>query len=249
MKHAYFRFYEELNDFLPAEKKKTTFAHFFKDRASIKDMIEAIGVPHTEVDLILVNGKAVDFSYIVQDNDRISVYPVFESLDISAVTKLRKTSLREAKFILDVHLGKLAHYLRLVGFDTVYRNNFSDEELAKISGEQKRILLTRDRRLLKRSIITHGYCIRETTPKKQLIEVLRRFDLVKSIVPFSRCLDCNSHLQEVAKDEISDQLPPKVKEQFEEFVRCPNCDKIFWPGSHYEKMKDFVQKLTEKLLI
>lgn len=244
MKRAYFRFYEELNDFLPGEKKKTTFVHGFKERASIKDMIEAIGVPHTEVDLILVNGKSVDFSYIVQDNDRISVYPVFESLDISAVTQLRKTPLREARFILDVHLGKLANYLRLLGFDTLYRNNFSDAELAKISTEGRRILLTKDRRLLKRRIITHGYCIRETDPRKQLVEVLKRFDLFKSIDPFSRCLDCNTPLQEVSKDEINHRLPPKVREQFDEFVRCPNCEKIFWQGSHYDKMKDFVQGVT-----
>ncbi|MDZ7343194.1 MAG: Mut7-C ubiquitin/RNAse domain-containing protein, partial [candidate division KSB1 bacterium] len=188
MNCAYFRFYEELNDFLPEEKKKTTFVHHFKDRASIKDMIEAIGVPHTEIDLILVNGQAVDFSYLVQDRDRISVYPVFESLDISAVTNLRKQPLREAKFVLDVHLGKLASYLRLVGFDTLYRNDFSDAELAEISSRERRILLTKDRRLLKRRIVTHGYCIRETAPKKQLLEVLKRFDLFKSLDPFSRCL-------------------------------------------------------------
>jgi hypothetical protein len=244
MKRAYFRFYEELNDFLSAEKKKTSFPHYFKDRASIKDMIEAIGVPHTEVDLILVNGKAVDFTYIVEDDDRISVYPVFESLDITAVTPLREKPLREAKFILDVHLGKLAHYLRLLGFDTIYRNNFSDQELAQISSNERRILLTRDRHLLKRSIITHGYCIRETAPKKQLTEVLKRFDLFKSINPFSRCLDCNTFLEEIPKEKISDRLPLKVKEHFDEFVRCPSCDKIFWQGSHYEKMKDFVQELT-----
>lgn len=241
---AHFRFYEELNDFLPPEKQKTTFVHFFKDRASIKDMIEAIGVPHTEVDLILVNGRAVDFSYIVQDNDRVSVYPVFESLDISAVTELRARPLREPKFILDVHLGKLAHHLRLLGFDTIYRNNFTDEELARISSVGKRILLTKDRNLLKRALVTHGCYVRETSPKKQLLEVLKRFDLFKSVAPFSRCLDCNTPLQEVAKDEITHQLPPKVREQFDEFVRCPVCDKIYWPGSHYEKMKKFVQEVT-----
>jgi hypothetical protein len=244
MKCAYFRFYEELNAFLPEEKKKTTFAHQFKDRASIKDMIEAIGVPHTEIDLILVNGQAVDFSYLVQDRDCISVYPVFESLDISAVTNLRKQPLREAKFVLDVHLGKLASYLRLLGFDTLYRNDFSDAELAEISNRERRILLTKDRRLLKRRIVTHGYCIRETAPKKQLLEVLKRFDLFKAFDPFSRCLACNTPLYEISKDAISHRLPPQVKTQFDQFVCCPGCGKIYWQGFHYDKMKNFVETLT-----
>lgn len=247
MKRAHFRFYEELNDFLPVEKKKTAFTHHFKDWASIKDMIEALGVPHTEVDLILVNGQAVDFSYLVQNNDRISVYPAFESFDISAVTQLRKQPLREAKFVLDVHLGKLASYLRLFGFDALYRNDFSDEALAEISSRDRRILLTRDRRLLTRSIVTHGYYLRETSPRKQLVEVLKRFDLFKSLAPFSRCLACNTPLQDIAKEEISHRLPPQVNEKFDAFAHCPACDKIYWQGSHYDKMKNFVETVKASI--
>src|SRR3989338_9144205 len=116
MSRAHFRFYEELNDFLPPERRKTTFTREFRNRASVKDMIEALGVPHTEVDLILVNGASVDFSYLVQDGDRISVYPMFESFDIRPLVHLRPRPLREPKFVLDTHLGKLAVYLRLLGF-------------------------------------------------------------------------------------------------------------------------------------
>src|SRR3972149_748976 len=138
MKTAYFRFYEELNDFLPPEKRKIKFEHPFFCRASVKDIIESLGVPHTEIDLILVNGKSVDFSYIINDKDEISVYPVFESFDISEVQHLRAKPLREPKFVLDVHLGALAKYLRMTGFDTVYHNNFEDVEIIKVSLSQKR---------------------------------------------------------------------------------------------------------------
>jgi hypothetical protein len=170
---ARMRFYEELNDFLPAARRKTGFEHTFRRRASIKDMIESLGVPHTEVELILVNGESVDFSHIVMDGDVISVYPVFESLDIRPLLKLRPEPLRKNRFVLDTHLGRLARYLRLLGFDTLYRNNFHDAELARLSHDQQRTLLTRDRMLLHRSIITHGYFVRTTEPLYQTGEVLR----------------------------------------------------------------------------
>ena len=125
MHKATFRFYEELNDFLPKEKRKKRFEHNFIDRASVKDVIESFGVPHTEVDLIIVNGESKNFSYIINDGDDISVYPVFESIDISNLQKLRPEPLREPKFILDVHLGTLARYLRMLGFDTNYRNDYA----------------------------------------------------------------------------------------------------------------------------
>ena len=160
MKTAYFRFYEELNDFLPAEKRKIKFEHSFVDRTTIKDMIESLGVPHIEIDLILVNGKSANFSYLVKDKDEISVYPVFESLDISDVQHLRPNPLREPKFVLDVHLGKLARYMRMFGFDTAYKNNFADDDLIKISLNEKRTILTKDKEILKRNDVTHGYWVR-----------------------------------------------------------------------------------------
>jgi hypothetical protein len=129
-KQAIFRFYAELNDFLPAQKRQQDITHSFELNASVKDMIEAQGVPHTEIDLILVNGQSMDFSYLVQDGDQISVYPVFELLDISPVIRLRPKPLRVTRFVLDVHLGRLATYLRIMGFDTLYRNDYEDDELA-----------------------------------------------------------------------------------------------------------------------
>jgi uncharacterized protein with PIN domain len=244
VKRAFIRFYAELNDFLPPNK--VAFAHSFEGRVSIKDMIEALGVPHTEVDLILVNGESVDFSYLVQDGDRVSVYPVFESIDITPLTRVRPRPLREPRFILDTHLGRLAAYLRMLGFDALYRNDYSDEELAQVSSQEGRILLTRDRGLLKRGAVTHGYCVRETDPRRRLVEVLRRFDLFEMVTPFRRCMRCNGLLQPVAKEAISDRLPPKTRQYYDEFQVCQGCDRIYWKGSHYQRMQQFIKSVLEQ---
>ena len=241
---AQFRFYEELNDFLPPDRKKIDFPYIFFGRNAIKDMIEALGVPHPEVELILVNGQSVDFSYIVRDGDRISVYPVFEAFDITPLLRLRPKPLRVSRFILDVHLGRLARYLRLFGFDTLYRNDYDDAELARLAGKQRRILLTRDRGLLKRSSVTHGYYVRETDPCRQLREVLARFDLYRSVRSFQRCTRCNGLLAPVAKERILDRLGPDTQRYFNQFWRCTGCQQIYWQGNHYERL----QRLIEEVL-
>lgn len=246
MNRAYFRFYAELNDFLTPERRFTTFACSFEVSPSVKDMIEALGVPHTEVDLILVNGESMDFSYRVQDGDRISVYPVFETIDISPIVRVRPHPLREPRFVLDIHLGRLARYLRLLGFDTLYRNDFQDEELARISRAQRRILLTRDRGRLKRNEVTHGYCVRATAPREQLVEVLRRFDLFRIVAPFTRCLRCNGHLQPVRKEDVLHRLPPRVRQQYDEFCACQACGQVYWKGSHYRRMQWFVEEVLRE---
>ena len=180
---AQFRFYEELNDFLAPDKKKRDFSYPFNGRPSIKDAIEAIGVPHTEVELILANGRSVGFDYPLKHGDRVSVYPVFESLDISPVVRVREKPLREPSFILDVHLGRLAKLLRMLGFDTRYRNDYRDIEIVDISIKERRIILTRDRGILKNRSVTHGYCLRSTEPIAQAREVLQRFDLFSQVTP------------------------------------------------------------------
>jgi uncharacterized protein len=248
MNRAYFRFYAELNDFLPPGRRTITFAHSFEGRTSIKDMIEAFGVPHTEVDLILANSGSVDFSYIVQDGDRVSVYPVFESLDITSLVRVRCRPLRVTRFVLDVHLGKLAAYLRMLGYDTLYRNDCQDEELACLSRGQKRILLSRDRGLLKRSLVTHGYYVRETSPLRQLAEIVRRFDLSGSAEPFRRCLRCNDLLRPVSKEDIVDRLLPATCRYYREFRRCQRCDRIYWKGSHYQRMKQAVDDVLNNTI-
>jgi uncharacterized protein len=245
MKTAFFRFYEELNDFLPEQKRKTRFEHSFIDRASVKDMIESLGVPHTEIDLILVNGKSVDFSYIVNDGDDISVYPVFESFDIIDVQHLRPEPLRDPKFVLDVHLGKLSRYLRMLGFDCIYKNNLSDADIVLISLNEKRAVLTRDRNILKRKDVTHAYRIRSEDVFEQTLEIIKRFHLEKTIKEFSRCIECNSLIKRIGKEKVLDKIPPNVKEYQNEFYYCMNCDKVYWKGSHYDKMLAFVKRIKE----
>ena len=237
------RFYEELNDFLPPEKRKRDFHQALNHPGSVKDFIENIGVPHTEIDLILVNGRSVDFSYKVQDGDRISVYPVFESIDITPVTRLRPVPLREPRFILDQHLGKLAHYLRMLGFDALYRNDYHDPELASVSAREGRILLTCDRRLLMRKAVSKGYFVRSRDPGKQLREVVQRLDLRNAIRPFTRCMDCNGLLESVDKQSIIKELPARTRSEFDEFRRCKQCGKIYWKGSHYDRMQELIGSL------
>ena len=240
MHSATFRFYAELNDFLPLDRRQATFTLQFNGRVTVKHLVESLGVPHSEIDLIIVNGNSVDFAYLVQNGDRISVYPVFESIDIGTIGRLRPQPLRQTRFIHDTHLGQLATYLRLVGFDCLYRNNYEDAELAEISSEKQRILLTRDRGLLKRNLVTHGYCIRENDPRLQLLEVIRRFDLRDTIHPFQRCLRCNGRLESVDKEDIVDRLKHNTSLYFDEFRVCASCDQVYWKGSHYERMRRFL---------
>ncbi len=234
------RFYEELNDFLPYARRRRDFAHSFRDSGSIKGLVESLGVPHTEIDLILVNGQSVDFGYQVQDGDRISVYPVFEALDISPVTHLRPRPLREPCFVLDSHLGRLAAYLRLLGFDCLYRNDYGDPTLADISAREQRILLTRDRRLLMLKQITRGYHVRAHLPHAQLAEVMARFDLFSVRRPFTRCLHCNGLLHPVAKEAVAARLQPRTRQYYDAFWQCDTCGKLYWKGSHFRRMQELL---------
>jgi len=245
MKHATFRFYEELNDHLPPERRKRDFAHAFSGAPAVKDVIEALGVPHTEVELILVNGESVDFTRPLADGDRVSVYPVFEGVDVTPLLRVRERPLRQTRFVLDGHLGRLATSLRMLGFDTAWLNDAHDAELARVSSEEHRILLTRDRGLLKRSIVTHGYWVRETRPRLQVAEVVRRFDLFGRVAPFSRCLRCNTPLAEVAKEAVLDRLPPRVRESRDRFKSCPGCGGLFWEGTHHQHMRRFIDELLK----
>lgn len=242
IRHATFRFYAELNDFLPPPRRSIAFTHDFELPASVKDMIESMGIPHTEVDLVLVNGTPVDFSRVVQDGDRISVYPAFASPDVHPPRQLRPP-LHKHRFVLDTHLGRLSTYLRLLGFDALYDTSWDDKALSQISAHDDRVLLTRDCGLLKRGEVVYGYFVRATAPKQQVIEVLRRFNLFSTVAPFRRCLRCNAVLKPVSKDSILERLPPRTREIYEEFLTCPSCNRIYWGGSHYAHMERFVQQI------
>jgi hypothetical protein len=245
MKTVYIRFYEELNDFLPAEKRKLRVAYSFQGRVSVKDLIESLGVPHTEIDLILVNSSSMGFNYIVNDNDDISVYPVFESFDIKDIQHLRPQPLREPKFITDVQLGSLAKYMRMLGFDVIYKNCYRGNEIILLSIEESRTILTKDRELLKRNDISHGYWIRNKEVIEQVKEVNIRFHLNNLILPFSRCMKCNTPLNKTEKKDIIQRLEEKTKNLYDEFFICPSCNQIYWKGSHYQNMLKFVNAVKE----
>lgn len=249
MNTATFRFYEELNDFLVPEYRKTDFTYSFNDKPSVKDAIEALGVPHTEVDVILLNGVSVGFNAHLQDGDRVAVYPTFESLEVQELTAVRDRSLREPRFIADVHLGKLARLLRLLGFDTLYRNDYSDRQIIRLALAEHRIILTRDRGLLKVRTVSHGYCLHTTVPLQQVRDVLRRFDLVKRAQPFSRCIACNGVLVAVAKESVAHRLPEKVACSFTQFWQCCSCDRIYWQGSHVQRMNAVLENILSGLYL
>ena len=241
---AYFRFYAELNDHLSPGQQYRTLEKAFFTPGAVKDMIESFGVPHSEVDLIVVNGQSVDFSYPVQSGDRIAIYPMFESFDISPEQRLRPEPLRNPTFVLDMHLGRLAAYLRMLGFDVKYGRSLTDANLATISAREHRILLTRDRGLLKYSSITHGYWVRETNSRRQVAEVMQRFHLSRAIRPFTRCMACNGVLERISEEEAWNLVPKHSIEHYNEFRRCEHCGRIYWKGSHYSRMHRWVQDLA-----
>ncbi len=243
MYHVTLRFYEELNDFLSPEKRKVDFSIKFPARRSVKDLVESLGVPHTEIDVILVNGESLDFTYIASENDRISVYPVFESLDVTHLSRLRDVPLRDTRFVLDVHLGKLTKYLRMLGFDCDYSIERNDTDLVRICTDEKRILLTRDRNLLKRGNITRAFCIHSTASEHQAAEVISRLDLAGSIKPFSRCMECNGLIAALDPADIPDDAPEGVKKWCNEYFRCTVCSRLYWKGSHADRMSERIERI------
>jgi uncharacterized protein with PIN domain len=230
------RFYGGLNDFLPARRRQATIVCTLQSSRSVKDLVETLGVPHPEIDLLVVNGDIVDFACRIRDGDRVAAYPPLCTFDPGDSARLGPSAQSEPRFVADVHLGRLSAYLRLAGLDTAYRNDYRDHELVATSASEDRTLLTRDVGVLKHGTVTRGYFVRETDPARQLVEVLRRFDLVPQAVPFTRCLRCNSPLHVVPKDRVEHLLPARTREHYRQFSQCSGCARIYWRGSHYARM-------------
>jgi uncharacterized protein len=241
---ATFRFYEELNDFLARPLRRQSFSCACARDATTKHMIEALGVPHTEVELILVNGESVGFDHPLQDGDRVAVYPKFEALDIQPLLRVRERPLRVVRFIADAHLGGLAQLLRLAGFDTLYDNHYADARIEALALDEERIVLTRDRELLKRRTITHGCYVRTLKPEAQLREIFGRLDLAGSARPFRLCLTCNAPLRRISRDEAAGRAPDGVLERHTQFVTCDICRRVFWEGSHWKRMRALMDSVA-----
>ncbi len=229
---AQFTFIDELNDFLPRELKGTTFTLEFAPHQSLKHLIESLGVPHTDFGRALVNGHETDAGKRLHEGDWVTVFPAETTAD------------GDICFVLDNHLGQLATYLRMLGFDTLYHNDYQDEELARVSSQEGRVLLTRDRRLLMRKVIRQGYCIHQSDPRQQAVEVLKRFKLQGQVRPFQRCLRCNSPLQVVSKQDVIERLEPLTKIYYDEFRICPSCNHVYWKGSHYGRMLEMIKAMV-----
>lgn len=243
---ATFRFFGELNDFLPKLKKGRLCYYRFDGNPSIKDAIEALGIPHVEVSLVLRNGEPTHYHQLLKNEDAVSVYPAFLHLDITSLS-LQPELPSEIRFVLDVHLGKLCKYLRLLGFDTVYQNNYDDPEIIDISLRDDRIILTRDIGLLKVNRVKWGYWIRSQQARYQLKEVMERYKLSDRIEPFNRCVKCNGLVEWVDKNTIIHLLKPMTQEVFSEFYRCKSCGNIYWEGSHYDKMQGFIDDFSKEM--
>ena len=245
MTTATFQFHADLEELLPKNKRDAIIQVKINGHETVKHLIEALGVPHTEVDVVLVNGVSVTFEYRLKGGDQVQVYPPGAKVDVVPVIHLRSEGKGEMRFVLDGHLGRLAAYLRLMGFDALYRNDYDDEELASISYTEDRLLLTRDRGLLKRAVVNRGYWVREIEPQKQLVEMFDRFNLASQARPFTRCAKCNGLLKPVKKEEVCDQLEPKTKAYYHDFRKCEQCDQVYWKGSHFRKLEKLIHGLLQ----
>ena len=237
------RFYGRLNDLLPPERRGMAIVRTLREVASVKDTIESLGVPHPEVDVIVVNGEAAGFDHRLRDGDAVAVYPAFHAIGLEGVTRAGSDPPRPVRFVADVHVSKLASLLRLAGFDTTIVED--DEALARASAAEDRVALTRDVGLLKRSVVRHGAWIRHTEPARQLVEVLDRFRLSGDMQPFTRCLRCNTPLAAASPEDVSGAVPPRTREAFTAFSRCPGCGRIYWQGSHYVRLKELLDRARE----
>jgi uncharacterized protein len=237
------RFYEELNDFLPPARRKRAFTVEVDRARSVKDAIESAGVPHTEVDLVIVDGASVGFGHLLRGGERVAVYPMFESLDVAPLVRLRPRPLRDPRFVADTHLGKLARHLRMAGFDTLYGNDWDDDRIVALSLAERRTILTRDLGMLRRREVERGYFVRALESEAQLAEVVAALQLEGLLAPFTRCRECNAPLEDADAGAVSGRIPRKVRDLYDRFRRCTSCARVYWEGTHYQRMQGVIARL------
>ncbi len=232
MSTAYFRFHGRLKDFLQRDQRNGTVTVPFRGRQSIKHLAESLGAPHPEIGRVQINGQERGVNDITQDGDSVELHPIENGCPV------------QPRFLLDCHLGRLTAHLRMLGFDCLYQTDFEDQAMTAIAEQEGRILLTRDRRLLMRKVIEHGYCLRSLDPLEQLTEVIERFELMDLIEPFHRCIRCNHPLEPVEKKMVIDRLEPLTKKYFNEFHICTDCKQIYWKGSHFDRMQELIGRVS-----
>ena len=227
------RFDQGLRELLPKARRERGGALSFNGPQSVKHLIESLGVPHTEVGRLIVNGSPSGLHYLVRDGDRIEVFSGPEHIET-----------KEPRFAIDGHLGRLTAGLRLLGLDCDYSRDISDDELAEGALQSSRFILTRDRHLLMRKAISQGYLVRALDPRAQLREVVARFGLQAWFQPFHRCMRCNGLLRPVAKEAVLDRIQPLTRLYFDDFRVCSSCNQVYWKGSHFSRLQKTVAALT-----
>ncbi len=225
---------------LPARHRRLEIRYSFEGRPSIKHVLESFGVPHTEIGEIQIRENLAEMGHIIEDGEVYHIFPVRNAAHEDR-TELPAIAPR---FIIDTHLGKLATYLRLFGFDTLYDNQATDEDLARISRQDQRILLTRDRGLLKRKTIIAGFCLVQDDPEDQLRAVIERFGLSTQIHPFTRCLRCNGLFLPIEKKDVAGRVPEQSFKVYQEYWFCQNCNQVYWKGTHFEHMETFIRRVV-----
>lgn len=237
-------FHAELNDFLPAAERGRGRAVQADDGAPLRHLIEACGVPHTEVAMARREGEQVGLQTPVSDDDRIDVWPFFAALAQCPELRERDPLAGARRFLADAHLGRLARHLRMLGFDTRWdHDDVGDARLAELAATDGRILLSSDRRLLMRRQVGRGCFVRGGSTWEQLEALTRRLDLCAELQPFTRCTLCNARLAAVALDQVRAQIPPRVRELTEHYWRCDACGRIYWRGTHWRDMRTRIRRL------
>ena len=211
---------------------------------SVADVLGSVGIPRCELGLLLVDGVCVAADHRLVGGERLAAFPPFQRLPPDAHCSVWVTPPEPRRFVLDVHLGTLARRLRLLGFDAWYRTHAPDRLLAEIAVRDDRILLSRDRQLLLRRAIVHGYCPRSNDPDQQLVEVADRYGLAARQEPLTRCVRCNGGLTAVSKAEILEELPERTRGAFDTFARCSDCHQVYWPGAHTRALDRILSRVA-----
>lgn len=240
---VHFTFHQDFNIFLDKVNRNQTYTYFFEENSTVKDSIEVQGVPHTEVEWVLVNKQSVNFSYRLQNEDVVEVFSYHAGLQMPCIVR---PPLSNLDFMVDFNVRKITKYLRMLGFRTVTDEGVPDEEIAAIAERENKIVLTRDIGLLKRKNVTYGYFLRSEDVEKQIVEIVKRYDLLPKIAPFSICLTCNGGIGRVTKESILEELPILIREEYDEFFQCNACQKVYWKGSHFDNMRKVIDSLQEQ---
>ena len=238
------RLYASLGDFVAPARRGAAFEYEAGDPRSVKDLIESLGVPHCEVQVVLVDGKSAGFARVVRGGERIAVYPYFSGIEPGDAAAAGEPLPSEPRFVLDGHLGRLAAYLRALGVDTAHERDADDAAIARVAAEEGRVVLTRDIGLLKRAAVRHGWWVRSPDPRVQFRDVVARFGLAARAAPFTRCLRCNVPLVSADRDSVADQVHPRIRQRFDTFSRCPACLRTFWRGTHHAHLESLLARFA-----